>query len=75
MDTILSERAKETAFEGYRFWDLYRLQRTFVKPQSQDASNNIIKSVTVTPATRNFIFPIPFDEIQVNPNLTQNNGY
>ena len=75
VDTILSERAKETAFEGYRFWDLYRLQRTFVKPQSQDASNNIIKSVTVTPATRNFIFPIPFDEIQVNPNLTQNNGY
>jgi hypothetical protein len=75
MDTILSERAKETAFEGYRFWDLYRLQKTFVKPQSQDASNAIIKSITVTPATRNFIFPIPFDELLVNPNLTQNNGY
>jgi len=74
-DSILSERQKELAFEGYRFWDLYRLQRSFVKPQSQDASNNINRSITVTPATTNYIFPIPNDEILVNPNLAQNRGY
>jgi hypothetical protein len=74
-DAILNERTKELAFEGYRFWDLYRLQKTFVKPQAQDASNNISKSVTVTPATTNMVFPIPNDEILVNGNLKQNDGY
>ena len=75
LEDILNERAKEFAFEGYRFWDLYRLQRTFVKPQGQDASNAINQSITVTPATLNLIFPIPNDEIVLNPNITQNSGY
>jgi hypothetical protein len=75
LDAILNERDKEMAFEGYRFWDLYRLQKTFVKPQAQDASNAIIKSVTVTPSTLNVIFPIPNDEMLVNPNMKQNDGY
>jgi len=76
LEDILGERARELAFEGYRFWDLYRLQRTFVHPQSQDATNAINKSVTVTPGTTtNFIFPIPNDERLLNPNVSQNNGY
>jgi len=76
LEDILNEREKELAFEGYRFWDLYRLQRTFVKPQAQDATNAIIKSVTVTPGTtRNFIFPIPNDEVLVNPGIGQNPLY
>lgn len=75
LESILNERLKELAFEGYRFWDLYRLQRTFVKPQGQDASNAIVKSVTVTPATKNVIFPIPYDEMLVNTNIQQNDGY
>ncbi|HXO75686.1 MAG TPA: RagB/SusD family nutrient uptake outer membrane protein [Puia sp.] len=76
LEDILNEREKEMAFEGYRFWDLYRLQRTFVKPQAQDAANAIIKSVTVTPGTtRNFIFPIPNDEVLVNPGIGQNPLY
>jgi hypothetical protein len=76
LEDILNERQKEMAFEGYRFWDLYRLQRTFVKPQAQDATNAIIKSITVTPGTtRNFIFPIPNDEVLVNPGIGQNPLY
>jgi len=76
LEDILNERAKELAFEGYRFWDLYRLQRSFVHPQSQDAANAINKSVTVTPGTTpNFIFPIPNDERLLNPNISQNAGY
>ncbi len=76
LEDILNEREKELAFEGYRFWDLYRLQRTFVKPQAQDATNAIIKSITVTPGTtRNFIFPIPNDEVLVNPGIGQNPLY
>jgi len=75
LESILNERLKELAFEGYRFWDLYRLRRTFVKPQAQNSSNAISKSVTVTPSTPNMVFPIPADEILVNGNLKQNDGY
>ena len=72
---ILDERAKEFAFEGYRFWDLMRLNKTFVKPQAQDAANLISTSVSVAPGNANRLFPIPNDEILVNPNIVQNPGY
>jgi starch-binding outer membrane protein, SusD/RagB family len=75
LESILTERQKELAFEGYRFWDLYRLQRTFTKPQGQDGSSNINESITVTPTTKNIIFPMPFDEMLVNPNIQQNDNY
>jgi hypothetical protein len=71
---ILNERAKEFAFEGYRFWDLVRLNLTFNKPQTQDASNNYTYTA-VAPGNINRIFPIPNDEILVNPNIAQNPGY
>lgn len=72
---ILNERLKEFAFEGYRFWDLTRLQMSFNKPQGQDGANNITSNVAVTPATLNVVWPIPNDEILVNPNMVQNPGY
>jgi hypothetical protein len=71
---ILSERAKEFAFEGYRFWDLMRLNYTFNKPQTQDA-NNAYTYTAVAPGNINRIFPIPNDEMLVNPNMVQNPGY
>ncbi|THU40919.1 RagB/SusD family nutrient uptake outer membrane protein [Niastella caeni] len=75
LESILTERQKELAFEGYRFWDLYRLKRTFTKPQAQDANSVIVKSVVVSPATRNIVFPIPYDEVLVNKGIQQNDGY
>ena len=71
---ILNERAKEFAFEGYRFWDLMRLNLTFNKPQTQDANNNYTFTA-VAPGNINRIFPIPNDEMLVNPNMVQNPGY
>jgi len=75
LEDILNERAKEFAFEGYRFYDLIRLKRTFTKSQEQDATNTITKSLSVDMNNINIIFPIPSDEILVNPNITQNKGY
>ena len=75
LEDILQERRKEFLFEGYRFWDMYRLKRSFVKPQGQDGTNAITQSITVIPTSLNMIFPIPNDEILVNPNITQNTGY
>jgi len=71
---ILNERTKEFAFEGYRFWDLMRLNLTFNKPQTQDANNNYTY-LSVAPGNINRIFPIPNDEMLVNPNMVQNPGY
>ena len=75
LEDILNERKKEFAFEGYRFWDLYRLKRSFVKPQAQDINANTSLSINVTPATLNYILPISFEEMLVNPNMVQNPGY
>jgi tetratricopeptide (TPR) repeat protein len=75
LEDILTERGKEFLFEGYRFWDMYRLKRSFVKPLAQDGTNAITQTISVTPATLNMVFPIPQDEILVNPNITQNAGY
>jgi hypothetical protein len=74
LDDIISERSKEFAFEGYRFWDLMRLNLTFNKPQTQDA-NNVYTYTAVAPGNANRLFPIPNDEILVNPNVKQNPGY
>jgi hypothetical protein len=79
-EQILTERQKELAFEGYRYWDFYRLQRSYLKPQAQDGTNAISSSIQVGftgTSTVNIIFPIPNDEILANPNLAaqQNQGY
>ncbi len=75
LEDILTERRKEFLYEGYRFFDMYRLKRSFIKPQAQDGTNAIVQTITVTASTLNMIFPIPQDEILVNPNITQNTGY
>jgi hypothetical protein len=60
IDAILQERRVEFAMEGHRFFDLRRLGRA--------------EAVLAIPANR-LIFPIPQDERDVNPNLSQNPGY
>ena len=71
LEDILTERRKELAFEGSRFWDLYRLQRSFTKVSNQSP----LVTIAVTPATTQLIFPIPVAEINANPNIAQNPGY
>ncbi len=72
LEDILVERRKELAFEGSRLFDLIRLQRTFTKVMDQDAPQN---NLTVTPSNTKLLFPIPINETNVNPNITQNPGY
>lgn len=68
IDAILLERRKELAFEGDRLFDLTRRQLTWTKfrtfdQEEVDWNNNQVYN------------PIPLDEINTNPNLTQNPGY
>jgi hypothetical protein len=71
LEDILTERRKELAFEGNRFWDLVRLQRSWTKVKNQ----NPLTTVTVTPGMVQLLLPIPAVEINANPNIVQNPGY
>lgn len=77
LEDILTERRKELAFEGSRFWDLVRLKRSWTKI----CNPNPLKTVAVNAAnnsnasfskTAPLVYPIPLTEIQANPNMAQN---
>ncbi|MBU6157637.1 MAG: RagB/SusD family nutrient uptake outer membrane protein [Bacteroidetes bacterium] len=60
LDDILLERRLELAHEGFRIHDAKRLNEVVNgKPANDDK----------------LVFPIPFRELNTNPNLVQNSGY
>ena len=71
---IISERRKEFAFEGYRFYDLLRLNLPI-----PNHTKSQFPTVLLPIAANDFhrIFPIPQAELDVNPNIRtqQNAGY
>ncbi|HWK06016.1 MAG TPA: RagB/SusD family nutrient uptake outer membrane protein [Puia sp.] len=71
LEDILIERRKELAFEGSRFWDLVRLQRSWTKIGNQSP----MVTISVSPGNIGLIFPIPVTELNANPNIKQNPGY
>ncbi|MCR6720998.1 MAG: RagB/SusD family nutrient uptake outer membrane protein [Chitinophagaceae bacterium] len=66
-DAVLKERMMEFVFEGHRWFDLARTGKleTLVP----------VAKPGVVPAARNYLFPLPQREVDLNPNLTQNTGY
>lgn len=74
IDNIITERRKELAFEGDRYWDLARLKRDVVRI---NLNNNYPSNTPLTlPATSNKrVWPIPQDEIDANDIIMQNTGY
>ena len=67
IDAVYQERRVELAFEGHRFFDLKRRGRDIPKPQT---------GFNVLPYTDfRILAPIPFGEVDNNPNLVQNPGY
>ncbi|GAA4271679.1 RagB/SusD family nutrient uptake outer membrane protein [Aquimarina gracilis] len=71
IDKIILERRKELAYEGFRLYDLTRYGITFNKFQQDGDPIPISAPENLT------IMPIPIDEINVNPNIAnqQNPGY
>ncbi len=73
---ILTERRKELAFEGQRYWDLARYN---LPVNRINMSANYPGNVPLTIAADNFrrILPIPQTELDANPNIRdqQNPGY
>jgi hypothetical protein len=73
IDAIMTERYKELAFEGHRFYDLRR-RNLPVQRLAVDAAN-ASGAVTLLPTQAQYAFPLPTAEIQVNKNTVQNPGY
>ncbi|GIV37342.1 MAG: membrane protein [Cyclobacteriaceae bacterium] len=64
LSDILRERELELAHEGHRLHDVKRLMQ------------DVIEGAIIYPFNDpRMVFPIPQREINVNPNLVQNNGY
>ena len=64
LNNLLDERGRELYWEGWRRQDLIRFGK-FLQPWQEKAASN----------PRNILFPIPSNQLSVNPNLSQNTGY
>lgn len=62
-EAIVQERVWELCEEGHAYFDLKR-QKALLERNQQ-----------YSPEERDYVFPIPQDEMDVNPNLVQNEGY
>jgi hypothetical protein len=72
LEDIITERRKELAFEGDRFYDLNRLKRTIAR-EADPAS--IPGPLQINYDNYHRVAPIPLSELQANPNIDQNPGY
>ncbi|KAA6332451.1 RagB/SusD family nutrient uptake outer membrane protein [termite gut metagenome] len=68
-EAIIKERRIELAFEGHRWFDLIRIDKG-------DYAIAFFHSIGKTNATKErLLWPIPQEEIDDNPLITQNAGY
>lgn len=69
---ILTERFKELAFEGHRFWDL---KRKGLAVDRLDADAPSTDGKTLPAGSFKFALPIPDPEMKANKAMEQNDGY
>jgi len=72
LNDIVTERRKELAFEGDRYYDLNRLKREINRG---DNEGSISGPPTIPYNDYHRIAPIPETELQANPNIEQNPDY
>jgi tetratricopeptide (TPR) repeat protein len=65
------ERRLELNMEGHRWFDLVRTDRAIPVMNAYFTRANLAKRIDA----HNLVFPLPVQEIQTNPILTQNEGY
>ena len=67
---IFDERRRELAFEGHGFFDFHRSQKSVVRTDFHESKNQ-----NVPFPSYQWALPIPLHEMDVNPNMVQNEGY
>jgi hypothetical protein len=73
LDIIANERRLELAFEGHRWFDLVRTGKALDVMNSQKDGQGNPLNYDVQPYQ--LIYPIPQEQIDLNPFLTQNPGF
>lgn len=73
-ELVLKERRKELVMEGHRLYDILRLGIEVTRKGGYHFLNNVD---LISPSYKDFrtILAIPQSEIDVNPNIKQNEGY
>jgi len=74
LDRILDERRVELVAEGHRLYDLIRNKKNIERTQDGDRAWNDDMPFTIAYNDYRVIYPIPEDELTVNP-MQQNPGY
>lgn len=64
-ESVYQERSWELCFEGHRRWDLLRTGRYISQ----------MREIGIATEERHLLYPVPVQEIDVNPALKQNPGY
>ena len=75
LNAILLQRRLELLGEGHRWFDLKRSSKSIIRLECGPGGNSRASKCTIDPTSRSWTFPVPFNDIKVNPNLTQNAGY
>ena len=70
LENVLLERRKELAMEGHRKWDLLRNGYGVDRVDDDEANN-----MNVPFGDGRHAFPIPFTELNANPDIVQNKDY
>lgn len=69
LTAVLAEKQKEFFAEGTRFYDLKRNSLPIVK------ATNCLSNCNIPATDKLFVMPIPFGELNLNPNMVQNPGW
>lgn len=87
-ELIRAERRVELAYEEHRYWDLRRWKiadkvlnkdlhglKIILNPDSTYTYSTVVAGNIRFDAPRMYFYPVPFSELQRNPNLIQNAGW
>ena len=77
LEDILTERRKELAFEGHRYWDLARYNRDVVRDDVAGNYSDMGAPLVIPVTSTRRVLPIPQSELDANPAIRsqQNPGY
>ena len=65
LDVLFDERGRELWWENWRRQDMIRFKKYLLPFQEKDYQSD----------PKYLLFPIPYEQLAVNPNLVQNPGY
>lgn len=75
LDSVLVEKRREFMFEGHRWFDLIRNNRAIVRTFVNNSFTVTSPWTTLQANDFRTVAPIPQREVDVNPNIQQNEGY